>query len=171
MRNIVLVGFMGTGKTVVAKELARELGMTYVSTDAFIESREEKSINDIFLDSGEPYFRKAEKEAVIEVSAGESQVIDTGGGVVLDPENLETLKAGGTVICLWADPGAVHLRTQKHGHRPLLNVDDPEKKIGELLEARRPFYEKADLHVDTTILGIKDVVERIKRIVLNTKDV
>jgi len=171
MKNIVLVGFMGTGKTVVAKELARELDMIYVSTDAFIEQREERSINDIFRDSGESYFRKAEKEAVREVSAGESQVIDAGGGVVLDAGNIENLKAGGTVICLWADPHTVHMRTKKHAHRPLLNVDDPEKKIEELLEARRPFYEKVDAHVDTTALDVKGVVERIKRIVLDTKDV
>jgi shikimate kinase len=169
MKNIVLVGFMGTGKTVVARELARELGMSYVSTDDHIERREGRLIKDIFRDSGEPYFRKAEKEAVRELSEGNEQVIDTGGGVVLDAENLENLKSGGLVICLWADPGTVHLRTKKHRHRPLLNVDDPEKRISELLEERRPFYEKADVHVDTTVLKLKDVVDKIKRIVLNIK--
>ncbi|MEA3490096.1 MAG: shikimate kinase [Candidatus Omnitrophota bacterium] len=164
MKNVVLVGFMGTGKTVIARVLARELDMTYVSIDDLIEGREKRPINDIFRDDGEPYFRKVEKEVVREVSEKEGQVVDAGGGVVLDGENMENLKRNGTVVCLWAAPEKISERTKKHGHRPLLNVDDPEGCIRELLDHRRPFYEKADHHIDTTELQLTDVVERIKGI-------
>ncbi|MGB3057214.1 MAG: shikimate kinase, partial [Candidatus Omnitrophota bacterium] len=97
MKNIVLVGFMGTGKTTIAKVLARSLGKKYVNTDDLIESREKKSINDVFKDDGEAYFRKVEKEVIKEASRQADQVIDAGGGVVLDPENMENLRMTGIV--------------------------------------------------------------------------
>ncbi|MGB2598999.1 MAG: shikimate kinase [Candidatus Omnitrophota bacterium] len=165
MKNIVLVGFMGTGKTTVAKALSEQLKRTYVNTDDLIEAREGRTINDIFKDGGEDYFRKVEKEIVKEVSAKSGQVIDAGGGVVLDRENMEALRGTGIIICLWADPATILERTKKYSHRPLLNVEDPEKKIKDLLEYRRPFYEKADFHVDSAAGGIDAAVERIKEIV------
>ena len=163
MKNIVLVGFMGTGKTKVGKELASQLGMKYLSVDELIEEREGRTINEIFSDSGEEYFRKVEKEIVREVSEGIDQVLDPGGGVVLDAENMENLSRKGIIICLWASPGAIHERTKDEDHRPLLNVEDPEKRIVEMLERRRPFYEKADVHIDTTDRDIQEVVEQIKK--------
>jgi len=169
MRNIVLVGFMGTGKTVVAKALAHDMDKTYVSTDDLIEAREKRAIKEIFRDEGEPYFRQIEKEVVKEVSEKQDQVIDAGGGVVLDDENMETLRGTGIIICVWADPKTIYERTQKCGHRPLLNVDDPEKRIRELLDHRRPFYGKADFHIDTTDIEINAVVDRIRRIVVDSE--
>ncbi len=166
MKNIVLVGFMGTGKTVVARKLADDMGKKYVSTDQLIEMREKKAIRDIFREEGEPYFRKVEKEIVKEVSEKKDQVVDAGGGIVLDTENVENLKRSGIMICLWADPPAIYERTKKQpAKRPLLNVDDPRKRIRELVEHRRSFYEKADHHVDTTDLDVAGVVEQIKRII------
>ncbi|MFH1552783.1 MAG: shikimate kinase [Candidatus Omnitrophota bacterium] len=165
MKNIVIVGFMGTGKTVVAKTLAGDMGKTYVSVDALIEVREGKVIGDIFRDSGEAYFREVEKSVIEEVSEKHDQVVDAGGGVVLDAENMENLKKSGIVICLWAEAGVIHERTKKHAHRPLLKVANPEERIRELLDYRRPFYEKADFRVDTTDLDIASVVGRIKEIV------
>ena len=91
MKNIVLLGFMGTGKTAVAKRLADELKMKYISTDDIIEAREKRSINDIFAEDGESYFRKVEREAVKDVSSEDGAVIAAGGGVVLDAENLKNL--------------------------------------------------------------------------------
>ncbi len=170
MHNIVIVGFMGTGKTVIAKKLSKELGKKYVSTDDIIEKREGKKITEIFQGNGEAYFRKTEKEVVKEVSRKADQVIDAGGGVVLDKENMANLKKGGVIICLWADPETILERTRSHGHRPLLNVADPLGKIKELLESRRPFYEKADFHVDTTKGKIDSVVERIKEITYGEKE-
>ena len=165
MKNIVLLGFMGTGKTTVAKALSKELDRTYVNVDDLIEAREKKSINDIFKDDGEAYFRKVEKDIIKEVSRLSGQVIDAGGGVVMDEENMNTLRETGLLICLWSDPAAVLERTKKYSHRPLLNVDDPEKKISELLEYRRPFYEKADFHVDSTSGDVSAVVEKVRKIV------
>lgn len=165
MKNIVLLGFMGTGKTTVAKALSKELDRTYVNVDDLIEAREKKSINDIFKDDGEAYFRKVEKDIIKEVSRLSGQVIDAGGGVVMDEENMNTLRETGLLICLWSDPATVLERTKKYSHRPLLNVDDPEKKISELLEYRRPFYEKADFHVDSTSGDVSAVVEKVRKIV------
>ena len=165
MKNIALVGFMGTGKTVVAKRLAEKLGKTYVSIDDLIEKHEGRAISDIFRDEGEAYFREAEKSVVEEVAKKQNQIIDTGGGVVLDAENIDNLKNGGIVICLWADIKTIHERTEKHGHRPLLDVEDPKGKIQDLLDHRRPFYAKADFHVDTTNVDLETVIERILRIV------
>lgn len=165
MKNIILVGFMGTGKTAVAKALARELGMTYVSVDELIVAREKRPIKDIFRDNGEPYFRNVEKEVVAEISAKEGQVIDTGGGVVLDAVNMGRLRTGGVVVCLWASPETVYERTSRSKQRPLLNVDDPLGRIKELLEYRRPFYEKADFHVMTDGANVASVVEKVRKIV------
>ena len=164
MNNIVLFGFMGTGKTAVAEAVAETLSREYVSIDALIEKGEGASISDIFLVKGEPYFRAVEKEIVKEVSSLNDKVIDTGGGVILDEENVDNLKAGGVTICLWASPHAIYERTKSFGHRPLLNVDDPEGKIKELLDHRKPFYEKAEYHIDTTDLKIGDVVLKVKDI-------
>ena len=165
MKNIAIVGFMGTGKTSVAKALAKELGKEYVNIDELVEKMEKRPIKDIFKDSGEAYFRKVEKEAVKKVSQKTDQVIDAGGGVVLDEENMAVLKKTGLVICLWADPEAIWQRTKDHDHRPLLNVTDPKKRIKELLDYRRPFYEKADYHVDSTDGNVAVIVDKIKGII------
>jgi shikimate kinase len=165
MKNIVMIGFMGTGKTVVAKALARLFDMKYVSTDELIESGEKKPIKDIFRDEGEPYFRKIEKEVVKKVCERSGQVIDAGGGVVLDEENMAFLGKNGIVVCLWADVDAIYERTSRHGHRPLLNVDDPKKKISELLEYRAPFYEIADIHINTTDMDVEGVAGLIKNLI------
>lgn len=165
MRNIVLVGFMGTGKTVVGKALAENLRKKYISTDDLIEEKSGKTIKDIFAEEGEPRFRQLEKEVVKSISEKEGQIIDTGGGVILDRDNVDNLKKTGHMICLWADPDTILARTGSYSHRPLLNVEDPKKKIEELLEYRRPFYEDAHFHVDTTSGDIMDIVEKIIKIV------
>jgi shikimate kinase len=165
MKNIVLVGFMGTGKTTIATNLANKLGMRYVSTDDLIEKREKCTINEIFTKKGEDYFRDVESDIVREVSTQDGLVIDTGGGVVVREENLANLKATGTVICLIADEDAIMARTKKYKHRPLLNVEDPKLKIRTLLAKRAPLYAKADHCIDTSKFTIRQVVEKIEDIV------
>ncbi len=165
MKNIVLIGFMGTGKTTIATQLANKLGMRYVSTDGLIEKREKRTINEMFTKEGEDYFRDVESEVIREVSGTDGQVIDTGGGVVIRENNLADLKSTGVVICLTADEDTIMARTKKYKHRPLLNVEDPKLKIRTLLAKRTPLYAKADHCIDTGKFTIRQVVEEIIRIV------
>lgn len=161
MRNIILIGFMGTGKTTIATKVARELGMRYVSVDDLIEKREKRTINEIFRTDGEDHFRDVESEVVRELSAHEGLVIDTGGGVVLREENMVYLRSGGTVICLTADEETVMARTKKYKHRPLLDVEDPKARIRALLAKRAPLYAKADRTIDTGKLTVRQAVAQI----------
>lgn len=169
MRNITLVGFMGTGKTTIATMLAERLKMRYVSTDDLIEKREKRTINEIFTKSGEDYFRDVESAVIRDVSGMDNAVIDTGGGAVIREENLANLKSGGIVIGLSADDEVVMERTGKYKHRPLLDVDDPKRKIRDLLARRAPFYAKADFTIDTGKLTIRQVLEKITGIVQNQR--
>jgi shikimate kinase len=161
MKNIVLVGFMGTGKSVVGKRLAKELKMKFISTDDIIEEREKRPIAEIFAKSGEPYFRGVEKEAVREVSGFDNVVIAAGGGAVLNEENMANLREKGVVICLNATPEAIYERTKKYRTRPLLNVADPVAKIKELMNARAPFYAKAEYQIETTGKSVSEVAKEI----------
>lgn len=161
MQDIYLVGFMGTGKTAVGRYLAKTLGLELVDIDDLIVKKEGRSISDIFAQSGEPYFRKVEKETLKEVAGKTRQVVDCGGGIVIDTKNIKIMKQSGRLVCLSARPEIILERTKRHSHRPLLNVADPLAKIKELLGARKPYYEKADFTVDTSDLTIQQVAERI----------
>jgi shikimate kinase len=148
-KNIVLTGFMGTGKSAVGRELSKMLGMKLVELDEEIEKAEGMAIRDIFNCYGEGYFRDRETEMVKRFSREEGVVISTGGGVVLREENMTALRENGIIVCLWAEPETILSRTGSSDERPLLNVDNPEEKIRELLDYRRPFYEKADIMIIT----------------------
>ena len=162
--NIYLVGFMGTGKTSVGRALSKRLRLKFVDMDESIVKKEKRSINDIFDTEGEPYFRKVEKEALKEVADRVAQVVACGGGIVIDPENIEVMKKTGKIIALTARPQAILERTKKYTHRPLLNVAEPEAKIEELLRIRRPYYAKADFSIDTSDLSVKQVAQSIVRL-------
>jgi len=164
-KNIVLVGFMGAGKTAVGSELAKECNLKFVDLDDLIEERESMKIAQIFADKGEPYFRKVEKEITKQVAKCKGLVIACGGGVVLDKENVDALKENGIVFYLKVSPEVILERTKQYTHRPLLNVDSPKKKIEELLEFRKPYYNQADYTVDTSELKIEEVVDKILNIV------
>ncbi|MCM8760907.1 MAG: shikimate kinase [Candidatus Omnitrophica bacterium] len=169
MKNIVLIGFMGTGKTTIATRLAHRLGMKYVSTDDLIERRERRTINEIFKSSGEDYFRDVESSVIRDICCIDGQVIDTGGGAVIRDENLSNLKSNGIVICLTADEQTIMERTKKYKHRPLLNCEDPKRRIKDLLAKRAPLYARADHTIDTGKLTVRQVVEEIVRIVEESK--
>ena len=161
MKNVVLVGFMGTGKTAVGKVLARRLGMKFVDMDDAIEVREGMKISDIFEKKGEPYFRSVEKAAVNDISSQSGLVVAAGGGAVIDEENIRNFKSGGVIFCLVATPDRIFERTKGHIHRPLLNVSDPKEKISELLAKRAQYYARADYRIDTTDLTVDGVVDKI----------
>ncbi len=162
MENIVLTGFMGVGKNTNGKKLAKELGLKFVNTDDIIEKEEGITITQIFKKFGEKHFRELEKEVVKKVAQRKDQVISTGGGVVLDRENISNLKKNGVIIYLWASPEVIRERMKKETHRPLLEGVNREKRIEELLDYRKPFYKKsADYIVDTSHLTVEKIVEKI----------
>lgn len=165
MKNIVLTGFMGAGKSVVGRKLAERLGLGVVDTDDVIEEESGMEISEIFSRFGETRFRELESEAVQKVASLENSVIVTGGGVVLKAENITTLKKNGSIVYLRASPEAIYNRVKDETHRPLLQVADPPGRIRELLEQRTPFYANNDIEIDTTNLSVDEVVEEIvKRI-------
>ncbi len=152
---------MGAGKTAVGKTLARSLKRKFVDLDEKIEEREGMPISEIFAKKGEPYFRKAEREIVKEVSSCAGLVAATGGGAVIDKENVVNLKSNGILFYLDASPTRILERTKGHTHRPLLNVSDPKEKIYELLAKRAEFYAQADHRIDTNNLGVDEVAKKI----------
>jgi len=166
LKNIVLTGFMGTGKTEVGKELSRLLDMKLIDVDTEIEKSRKLTINDIFKKFGEPRFREIETEMIKNLSEKKNIIISTGGGAVLKQENTDALRKNGVIVCLTASPETILRRTSRNSDRPLLQVEDPLKKIKELLNFRTPFYEKAGIIIDTegkTPLQIaEEIIERIK---------
>ena len=159
--NIVLTGFMGTGKSKIGKRLAKKLGMSYLDTDELIEEGEKDSISAIFKKRGEEYFRRLETKVVKEVALLDNFVISTGGGVVLREGNIRLLKKNAFIVCLFASPEVILKRTKGDDNRPLLGVNNQKKRIEELLAFRKPYYEKADFSVDTSALDSEGVVEEI----------
>jgi shikimate kinase len=160
--NIVLIGFMGSGKSCVAKRLSEKLNMPYVDADSIIEEEEKREISQIFAEDGEPYFREKEVEVIKRLSEKRGYIISTGGGCVLESENIENLKKRGRLFFLKTEPEAVYKRIKDDGSRPLLNLKDPLRRIRELLRVRTPIYEScADCIIDTSNLTIEGVVERI----------
>jgi shikimate kinase len=162
--NIVLIGFMGTGKTTAGRALAARLGLTFVDMDAVIEERAGKPIPRLFAEEGEPRFRERERDVVRDLAARRGLVIGTGGGVVLNPDNVRDLGASGLMVCLSADPEVIHRRTAGEQHRPLIEHADKFARITEILERRRPLYAAIPHQVDTTALAPEEVADRIERL-------
>jgi shikimate kinase len=166
MRNIILTGFMGTGKTEVGRELAQLKGLKLIDVDAEIEKSEKMTINQFFKRFGEQKFRERETEMIEKISREQNVIISTGGGAVLEQRNIDALKKTGIVICLMATPETILKRTGDSDDRPLLQVENPLEKITELLSRRKPFYEKADIMIDTedkTPLQIaEEIIEKIR---------
>ncbi|HAK88377.1 MAG TPA: shikimate kinase [Nitrospiraceae bacterium] len=161
MKNIVLTGFMGTGKTEVGRILAQKLGYTLVDADTEIEKEQKTTITEIFKQYGEPKFREIESGVIKRLSEMEKAVISTGGGAVLKQENMDNLRKRGVIFCLTASPETILERTSINNDRPLLQVENPLQKIKELLEFRRPYYEKADIMIDTEDKSPMEVAEEI----------
>ncbi|MBI5328387.1 MAG: shikimate kinase [Deltaproteobacteria bacterium] len=165
MKNIVLTGFMGTGKSSVGRRLAKELNLKFVDTDDLIEKKAGMGISEIFAKFGEGYFRLLESKVIHEISSNTDMVIATGGGAIINPLNFETLKRNGTIICLTASIDEIFSRIGKGDERPLISEGDNKEVISNLLKAREPFYKKTDFIIDTTAKTVGEVVKEIKKIV------
>ena len=161
-KHVVLVGFMGTGKTSCGRTLATRLGCGLIDLDKYIEGKEGMSVPEIFAEKGEPYFREKEREAVREVVRRKGAVIATGGGTITDEENFRLLKERGVIVCLTADVDTILQRTARRGERPMLDrQEDRRKAVEELLESRREAYGRADFSVDTSRLSPMQAAEEI----------
>jgi shikimate kinase len=160
--SIALIGFMGTGKTVVGKILADMLGKEFIELDALIEKKAGKSISDIFLGQGEIAFRDLEINVAREVSGRKNAVIACGGGIVLNTINIDRLGQECVIICLAASPAVILKRTSADNARPLLAVADRMRRVKELMEFRRPYYERsADVMINTSRVKPATVARRI----------
>lgn len=161
MRNIVLIGFMGTGKTSTGKLLASRLGYAFIDTDSRIEAINKISISEMFAVHGEKYFREKEAELIKKVSRCHHAVISTGGGVILNPANMVALQKNGIVISLQASVDAILERTSRRNVRPLLEQKDRREIVTMLLNQRLERYRQAKFVIDTTDLSPMQVTDEI----------
>lgn len=162
--NVALVGFMGVGKSTVGNLLADILGFELIDTDKVIEQKEGKRISELFAQHGEPYFRACEAALVAELAQARQKVISTGGGMVTNPANLESLRRHSLIACLWAAPETIYERVKNQSHRPLLQAPDPLAKIRELMTARTPVYrEAADIMVGVDYRHAPEVARHIAK--------
>lgn len=166
MKNIFLIGFMGSGKSTVASCLAENYGMEIMEMDQLIVEREGMSIPDIFAQKGEPYFREAETNLLVEIQSEENKVVSCGGGVVLRENNVEEMKKSGKIVLLNAKPETILERVKDDDNRPLLRGNKNVEFISNMMEQRRPKYEgAADITIQTddktadTIC--KEIIEKI----------
>jgi shikimate kinase len=161
-RNVILVGFMGAGKSTVGRVLARRLGLCFVETDDMITGGDGRSIPQIFAEHGEAYFRMLEAAAMDALMDKHGHVIATGGGLPCRPGAMERLKALGTVVWLAADFDALYQRAGRVGSRPML-AGRSRDEVAALYETRKSCYSQAHLAIETTRLGVDAVVSRILR--------
>lgn len=159
-QNIILVGFMGTGKTVTGRVLAERTGMKLLDMDSIIEKRQGKTIPEIFATDGEPAFRDMERELVKELSQQNGLIVSTGGGIVLNPDNITDFEKTGLVVCLTASPETIFKRLEKDTARPLLS-GDKKGQIESLLTRRKPLYAAIAHAVNTDGLTDEQTADRI----------
>lgn len=152
---------MGVGKSTVGRQLASELDFEFVDTDELIEQRTGMKISEIFATAGEPAFRELERQLLEEMKGWDAKVIATGGGLIVQPGNLDALKESALVVCLWAGPETIHQRTKHQSHRPILQTEDPEAKIRDLLAEREPFYKQADLLISTELRPVREIAGNV----------
>jgi shikimate kinase len=163
VKALVLVGFMGAGKTTVGKLLAGKLSLKFVDTDELIENKAGMPVSEIFETCGEDRFRDMETEVLKDVVLKGDAIVSSGGGIVIREDNRKVLKNGAFVVYLKADATEILSRVSgERGKRPLLNVDDPQAEIERLLKTRQPLYENvSDIIVDTTNMDIIKITELI----------
>ena len=171
MKNFVLVDFMGSGKSAIGRRIAKQLNLRFLDMDAEIEQREGYRISEIFSKEGEARFRVLERSLARELAKAQDLVIATGGGIVLDPRNLDDLRQSGVIIVLGVTPETVMKRVGHQTHRPLLESGDPSKtgldavakreKVERLLSQRDPIYRAAGKYITTDDKTLDQVVTEV----------
>jgi len=167
VKNIVLTGFMGTGKTTVGRLVATELQREFVDMDTLIEQREGRAISQIFAQQGEAYFRQLEANLCHELAEQKGLVIATGGGALVPEANLRVMEQSGLVICLDCEPAILWQRIGQSEDRPMLAAQDESRfnRLEELLIQRAPAYERIKHHLDVTHLTPEEAAQRISELV------
>ncbi|MBQ3546777.1 MAG: shikimate kinase [Lachnospiraceae bacterium] len=160
--NVMLIGFMGVGKTSVSRELSKKLDMPEIDMDKIIVDRENKSINDIFTENGEEYFRKIETECLIDIQKSKGYIVSCGGGVVVKDENINHMKDGGVILLLTATPETVYNRVKDDDSRPILKGNKNVEFIEQLMNKRKDRYlAVADIIISTDDKTISEIVDEI----------
>jgi shikimate kinase len=162
--NIILIGFMGCGKSSVGIKLSYRLKRTIIDTDKWIEKKQQTTVSEIFAREGEAAFRQMETDCLKElIETAKGQIISVGGGLPMKEENHELLKKLGRVIYLKITPEAVYERLKGDTTRPLLQVEDPMQRIRELLAYRGPVYEKcADVIIEVSDKSFDEIIAQIE---------
>jgi len=159
--NIVLVGFMGCGKTTIGRKLAVRLGYRFLDTDHQSEQEQGCRVTTLFRERGEAYFRQLETDLLRRLMTITNTVISTGGGILTTPGNLELIRRIGRSVYLKADVKDIVERVSRNNKRPLLQTGDPLQTILALLEQRHPLYQQADCTIDTCSLKMGHIVSLI----------
>ena len=160
-RSLVLVGLMGCGKSSVGKRLASRLGLPFVDADDEIVKAAGQSINEIFAEHGEAYFRDGERRVIQRILAGGPQILATGGGAFMNAETRAAIRQNGISVWLKADLPVLMRRVMKRDNRPLLKTGDPETVMRGLIAERYPVYAEADLVVESRDVAHEVIVTEI----------
>jgi shikimate kinase len=161
-RSIILIGFMGAGKSSVGRCLQRRVGLARIDTDELLAAKFGMKISAIFATHGESRFREAETEVLRELALDRPAIIVTGGGIVLKQQNVDLLKRLGTIVWLDGDEEILFERASRKNDRPLLQTENPRASFSALFATRRPIYSKAaDIRIDTANLSHDEVADII----------
>jgi shikimate kinase len=166
MDNLILVGFSCSGKTTLGRNVARRLRLSFIDSDRYIEDLTSRTIPDIFREDGEPAFRAVEREAIARIMGECNQVVSTGGGAFVDPENRERLRSGNLVIHLQVRPETVvnRLRSSRSGRpRPLLDSPNPLERVMELMADRKEAYAAAHVTIGVDDRSRYEIVGELRR--------
>lgn len=165
MKNIVLTGFMASGKTTVGREIAKKMNMIFYDTDKIIEEQEGKTVSDIFEKNGEKYFRELENRVAIALKNAENAVIATGGGFVINPQNIDLMRQNGVIINLKTNPEIIAERIESgRGSRPLMKTNSLDEVI-ERFNLRKIYYNNNDFSIK---LSKEMSIEECVELVINT---
>jgi shikimate kinase len=162
--NLYLVGFMGTGKSTVGRQVAKQLGFQFLDSDQEIERAQGKPVSQIFAEEGEAHFRTLERGFIESGHPASRCIVACGGGLVVPPGMLELLRSRGVVICMHAPIETILRRTMHTSHRPLLEVDNREQRLRELYAQREEIYRRTGTMVLTDRRPLREIAGHVLRV-------